>query len=55
LDVHLSREVTIRGKTFTLYLDLINMYGRLNILRYDSVNNAEIQMPPMITIGFKTT
>lgn len=54
LDMNLSREVTIRGKTFTLYLDWINIYGRLNILRYDSINNAEIQMPPLITIGFKT-
>ncbi len=54
LDLNFSREVTIRGKTFTLYLDWINIYGRLNILRYDSINNAEIQMPPLITIGFKT-
>ena len=53
LDVHLSRPGSLWKRPFEVYIDLINVYARFNILEYTSTNNGNIQMPPLITIGIR--
>ena len=54
MDVNFSRKIHVKGKPFTLYIDLINIYGRLNVLTYSKSEEANMQMPPLITFGIKT-
>lgn len=54
MDVNFSRKIKLKGNPFTLYIDLINIYGRLNVLTYSKSEEANMQMPPLITFGIKT-
>lgn len=40
-------------KPLEIYIDLINVYARLNVLSYTEENNKWIQMPPLFTIGIR--
>jgi len=40
-------------KPLEFYIDLINVYARLNVLSYTEENNKWIQMPPLVTIGIR--
>jgi hypothetical protein len=58
MDLSYSRKIKWHNKDFEWYLNLINIYGRLNILDYQEEDEekdteALIQIPPMATIGIR--
>ncbi len=53
LDLNFIRPLTLRGRPFEFYLDLINVYARLNVLLYDRYNAPFMQMPPFLTFGLR--
>lgn len=54
LDLNFIRSFTYKGRAMEFYIDLINIYGRLNVLRYNEENDVEIQIPPLLTFGLRT-
>lgn len=58
IDISCSRKIKWHNKDFEWYLNLTNIYGRLNVLDYqggeeEGETESYIQLPPMATIGIR--
>jgi len=53
LDFNITKKFKWHDNPFEWYLNLINVYGRLNVLGYSSDGEKWIQIPPMATIGIR--
>ena len=53
LDLKFTRTITTRRWDYEFYLDIMNVYARLNVLGSSSINEFEIQMPPILTFGLR--
>jgi len=53
LDLTVHKKFIWREHDMEWYVDLANIYARLNVLAYSEENEAWIQVPPLITFGIK--
>ena len=53
LDINFVKQYSWRSHPMEFYIDLVNVYARLNVLAYAEHNDTWIQMPPLATIGIR--
>lgn len=53
LDINLIKKFDWKSRPMEFYIDVANIYGRLNVLAYSEDGNTWIQMPPIATIGIR--
>jgi len=51
LDINLIKKFDWKSRPMEFYIDVANIYGRLNVLAYSEDGDTWIQMPPLATIG----
>ena len=53
LDINFVKKYRWRSHPMEFYIDLANVYARLNVLTYTEDGDTWIQMPPLATIGIR--
>jgi len=53
LDINFVKKFDWKSRPMEFYIDLANVYARLNVLAYAEHDDIWIQMPPLATIGIR--
>jgi hypothetical protein len=53
LDINFIKKFDWKSRPMEFYIDLANVYARLNVLAYAEHDDIWIQMPPLATIGIR--
>ncbi len=53
LDLNVVKKYEWKSRPMEFYIDLANVYARLNVLAYSEDGDTWIQMPPLATIGIR--
>jgi len=53
LDINFVKKYEWKSRPMEFYIDLANVYARLNVLAYSEDGDTWIQMPPLATIGIR--
>lgn len=53
LDLNFIKKFSWKNRPMELYIDVTNIYARLNVLAYSKDGDTWIQMPPLATIGIR--
>ncbi|MBU4445249.1 MAG: TonB-dependent receptor [Candidatus Marinimicrobia bacterium] len=53
LDINFIKKFDLKSRPMEFYIDIANVYARLNVLAYSEHGDTWIQMPPLATIGIR--